>query len=530
MDDPPDFLKVEFLQKKFFKLTKNKCDINSIIEYIKTEKFMNHDQSIKDFLLSVTLFFNSNMISNDTVKELLIPFFDNLSSFFSRKALFSLFTSADKYFILQLINLHMVNFNQNIKKGQPLTVLRYFSPEYGYTYQNTTKEIFSDSNEFLEMRNLGHTKDPLCKAIREDDFEQFLFIISNSTTDINNLSVQISLFERFAIFESDHISVIKYAAFFGAIKIFKYLLMNLSFLEDDLPKYAVAGGNFDIIHLCEEKKLSFDQCINFAIEYNRKEIVNYLLENYDLNEKSIKIAINSFNCKALKVILDNIISNNNENLIKKTILNTIINGNITIFRYINKLGLNEKMKEFLFLMVKQNRFEIFKIAITSFIKENEDLQFLNDVNTKFQGRLIDYALKHDMNIFEYLCSFDIIDLNKSSESDHPPPIITIVEKNRTDLFIFLVSNKDIELNSENENGETPLHIASKKGNLEIVKTIMSLSSVNVDRQTNLLMTPLHFAAKEGHFDIVQFLVNSCNATKTLKDIKGVLLYYLSNSI
>ena len=42
-------------------------------------------------------------------------------------------------------------------------------------------------------------------------------------------------------------------AFFGSIKCFNFLLLNESKLENTF-KYAISGGDLEIIHLCEQKR------------------------------------------------------------------------------------------------------------------------------------------------------------------------------------------------------------------------------------------------------------------------------------
>lgn len=107
------------------------------------------------------------------------------------------------------------------------------------------------------------------------------------------------------IFESDEVinskfpplpTLIEYAAFFNSIKIFKFL-WNLNSMQSSpkLPKYAISGGCYDMIHLCEESHQArkFDEeCINTAIEYHHMEIVDYLhdflleLKKVNLNFKN----------------------------------------------------------------------------------------------------------------------------------------------------------------------------------------------------------------------------------------------------
>ena len=68
----------------------------------------------------------------------------------------------------------------------------------------------------------------------------------------------------------------------------------------------------------------------------------------------------------------------------------------------------------------------------------------------------------------------------------------------------LLSSENI--NTQNKDSETPLYIASKYGDLNTVKVLMSREECNftiTDRQDN---TPLHIACLHGHHSVIEFLV------------------------
>jgi len=62
----------------------------------------------------------------------------------------------------------------------------------------------------------------------------------------------------------------------------------------------------------------------------------------------------------------------------------------------------------------------------------------------------------------------------------------------------------INVDEQDEDGWTPLHIACMRGNLKIVEL---LTNANVEVQDNKFgFTPLHDACANGHNDIIRFLV------------------------
>ena len=57
-----------------------------------------------------------------------------------------------------------------------------------------------------------------------------------------------------------------------------------------------------------------------------------------------------------------------------------------------------------------------------------------------------------------------------------------------------------------DNGNTPLHLASIKGNKDVVKLLLGSDDVNVNQQNKKGSMPLHFAAKFGNKGVVELLL------------------------
>ena len=85
-------------------------------------------------------------------------------------------------------------------------------------------------------------------------------------------------------------------AFFGAIKCFKYAILNEAFSLKKAQNYAVAGGNIEIIYLLEEKNISFSYCLEVSVKFHRHCI--RILLHYEYEESSLYCSLNYLNYRA----------------------------------------------------------------------------------------------------------------------------------------------------------------------------------------------------------------------------------------
>ena len=101
-----------------------------------------------------------------------------------------------------------------------------------------------------------------------------------------NQCIEPSLYERCSFINKNNVSLINYAAFFGSIKCFRFLLLHGSNIKSTF-KYAVVGGNPEIIHHCEQNEATFEGSYEAAIEFHRNDIFYYLYENKIIEFKNI---------------------------------------------------------------------------------------------------------------------------------------------------------------------------------------------------------------------------------------------------
>lgn len=180
------------------------------------------------------------------------------------------------------------------------------------------------------------------KIIEKDNIE-YLRDKSSFDFDFNNIPHITNEWEPDLLLLEPH-SYIEHAAFFGSTKCFKFLLLNNCNITDNLIKYAVAGGNTEIIRLVQTNKEfqgKFADTFEISICYHRYEVSIWLFdtfpESYNYNLENVLPFVAKYDdVDMFKYFIDRKCPLNYE----KCLLITYQYGAMTIKRVLNN------MKEF----------------------------------------------------------------------------------------------------------------------------------------------------------------------------------------
>ncbi|OHT13740.1 hypothetical protein TRFO_16069 [Tritrichomonas foetus] len=155
--------------------------------------------------------------------------------------------------------------------GLYLNFFLRFYHEYilGHKRHNEIYEELFETNELFHAVRLDDLNFLKKKELHTLNYELKLNI---NVLDPANINFQLNL-EHYG-----RIYLIEYAAFYGSIKCFKFLLLKNIMLPFSLPRYAVAGGNSEIIRLCVQNNLNFLHSCRSAIHFHHTEILKWLLE------------------------------------------------------------------------------------------------------------------------------------------------------------------------------------------------------------------------------------------------------------
>ncbi|MEX0961564.1 MAG: ankyrin repeat domain-containing protein, partial [Simkaniaceae bacterium] len=139
------------------------------------------------------------------------------------------------------------------------------------------------------------------------------------------------------------------------------------------------------------------------------------------------------------------------------------------------------------------------IEINSFVKKQKNrlIKILKDLKEDDLKRLEELVKKQPTpkffgNLFTLAKFYNEIDFNLEY-NDGNTPLHLAISRGDLEIVKALLDTKNIDVNFENNYGNTPLHHAISGGNLEIVKALLKIEEIDVDLENNDGETPLHCA-------------------------------------
>ncbi|OHS97933.1 hypothetical protein TRFO_35726 [Tritrichomonas foetus] len=304
-----------FSGKKIIYSEENFDTISSIAADFQMEKLLNSIQRYSEYLDYILL---NDEIQYDFMNELCLcelylynlnksNFDDTICSAqrFIETVSFELF--CDQIFMCYIsrqndLDLYLDFINKlGIHKEFSRIVLKFhrLSKGYGSYYQRTNyffnsnvkhicflfvKENIYEPDDFdhydiVDFEHIASEQvpnEPLFDIIMDDDIEALQRMSCNEDFDFDDI-FRFSDNSIFSILNNQ--SLIVASAFFGSIKCFRFLLINNANLPQNIPKYAIAGGNLEIVRICVQNNLIFDNdCLKSAIIYKHFEIFKWLVE------------------------------------------------------------------------------------------------------------------------------------------------------------------------------------------------------------------------------------------------------------
>lgn len=370
----------------------NEEDIEDVKTFIDiNNQLLTHSNIVAELIASIT--YAKPKLYDKILK--LISYLPNLKfelewKYFSEKYF-------DKYKPYYAIISQLLNLKLDIRKVG--------LPDYTFKFKE------NEDSENNHPTNIIDLNDPYIHLIYKDDARSLQQLICQNNYDIKQKkSIFISKNDKLY----NNSNLLQFSALFGSIECFKYLFNLYDSIDyEELLRYSIAGGNYDIIHITENKiddieVLSNPVYLNLAIIFMNNDIIEYIINNYNvqINSDNYNQCIFSSNCDSLLKLIDidkcehiNEFGGNGS-----TPLNVSIKiGNIVFFEFlldmeeVDVIKTNKRGYSILFTAVKNNRLDIVKFIIENGLG-NPNL----DISPRCCPTVFIYAKYHyQFEIFEY---------------------------------------------------------------------------------------------------------------------------------
>ena len=154
-----------------------------------------------------------------------------------------------------------------------------------------------------------------------------------------------------------------------------------------------------------------------------------------------------------------------------------------------------------------------------------DVPFINKLITSYENKKLDFKTTMDFLILA-LNSGATITGSTASSSFIKDMLLRSINDSDTSTAQLLIE-KGADINFTDNNGKTPLHLATCKNNLEVVQQLINLPSIRINTMDNDGMTPLHWASQCGYTDIVDYLISK-GAIINIQNANGYTPFHVAS--
>ena len=263
------------------------------------------------------------------------------------------------------------------------------------------------------------------------------------------------------------VSLISLAAFYGSIKVFRYLMINDHQITKETTECAIKGGNEDILELMMNKEISFAGMLNIAIHFHRHDIAQWIISNFGFEQVHLTECISSFNTLGF------------------------------VFFYINGADVNEQVNGYIpiIMAAESGRIEICRFLIQHGANINAanlygDIALTRAVNNMHLNVL---SLLFDNGAeVEYRASNGKTLLHQAAENDRVP------------LCEFLLQ-KGADIEAKDNDQSTPLMLAAANGSLGTLQFLIE-KGADKEVKNKYAYTALVWAVENDKKDVVKYLL------------------------
>ncbi|EAY22274.1 ankyrin repeat protein, putative [Trichomonas vaginalis G3] len=278
--------------------------------------------------------------------------------------------------------------------------------------------------------------------------------------------------------------------------------------------------------------------VEFSIKEKTKECIEYISSHFfEFEEKQLISNLKNFGFDTLQQILNNsklVISD--EDFLARLII-SLSEENKIFFPLIEHVHLEFCSEEIINTILNtsnaNNYLDVIKSLHDSLIRSRTNDDRIYHRYTNSEELVWDSQLPELENVYKFFCEIlekgnlyimsylqkeGLVEKKyKDSDSNGKNVLQVASEKGNLKLVKYLIS-VGADKEAKDKNGYTPLIWASRNGHLEVVKYLESVGADKEAKDKNGY-TPLTYAASKGHLEIVEYLI-SAGADKEARDNYG----------
>lgn len=428
-----------------------------------------------------------------------------------------------QFIIKALLIAIFYNQNSNDLKNIIIQIIKTFEntyPDHAISYTRFLKEQISSfiiayhiNPNLYNIHNLNiffipqnEYRLPCLEVIQKDDIDILQQILLCNSQLSQKKFQMVSLNHKLGKFQE--LYLMDFAAYYGSIKIFKFLFLSKEAKYSDIINcFAVAGGNTEIIHICETISNNYEICLNVSVQFHKNDIYDWLIMNKNA-EPDLECLLSSIRFHNMILFIDIIDfffeTNKQEEIINN--IHEIIECMIHSFEpYMLQYILNNlnvpKCDDFqneALLAIKILAFQCFEILINFFdyssIENSATILFFTSIKYSVMPFVEIISNKYD----------DIIDYNYQDEKGQTALHLSVIlnDLNKTQYLLNKCKKVNIDINIKDNSSLTPFLYAIKEGNEEIVKLFLNSKKVRGNDHDQISIN--YFLITELHFYLIFF--------------------------
>ena len=358
-----------------------------------------------------------------------------------------------------------------------------------------TEDKLKGFRSFLKFSEEG----TIGRAIFDDDVNMLQQLLTDRPKGDNIMPYRLKYFYHEKHFPFNHgrkipdIKLIEVAAIFGSACCFKYLMLNGQEINERMCVFAIAGGNYEIIDICEQRELKFTDCLLTSAVFHRFELFERLNSRFEYPE----------------LLLADLISSFNEPL---------------FYFYVPTLDVEKKDVKANTPIVCASRCGEFEVVKHLYEKYHADY---SEKGRNGRNAINNAAKRGHLDVIRYLNETCHIN---PTESDYEGnnPISNAVDRGYFEALKYLYEKSNVAVvDVQDRKGYSNVSKAIINGHFEILRYLCETCNANHEVPDKQGWSPIHHAVFLNKFEVVKYLCETCHVRIIKKNKEGKKPYDLA---